>query len=551
MSTRWFKNAIIYSLDVDTFRDSDGDGVGDFRGLRDNLDYLSGLGATCLWLLPFYPTPNRDNGYDVKDYYGVDARLGSLGDFVEFMHEARERGLRVIIDLVINHTSIEHPWFEAARRGDPRYRDFYVWRTDEPPDTSDLALFPPEQKGIWTFDEKAGAWYLHRFYKWQPDLNIANPAVRDEMEKVMRFWLELGVSGFRVDAAPYLIELRGIRETPEGESYDYSYLGDFRDFLSWHRGDAVLLAEANVPRDAISEYFGDGNRMHMLFNFLTNPHLFLALAQNSARPLVESLRNLPEKPEHAQWAWFLRNHDELDLTRLEENERQQCMEAFAPEERMRIFNRGIRRRLAPMLGENGARLELAFSLLFSLPGAPVLWYGDEIGMGEDLSLEERNSVRTPMQWSGEANGGFSTAPREELIRPIISAGPFGFAERNVEKQQRNPDSLLNRVTRMIQARQKCPELGLGKWSILETEASDTVFAHACQWRGHTVAALHNMTAEPRRCTVEAGGVECALAVEVLRGGGDIVGGGTDHPVKDGRCTLDLEPYGFRWLRMRR
>jgi maltose alpha-D-glucosyltransferase/alpha-amylase len=544
MSSRWFKNAIIYSLDVETFRDSDGDGIGDFRGLRDNLDYLDGLGVTCLWLLPFYPTPNRDNGYDVTDYYGVDPRLGSLGDFVEFMHAARERGLRVMVDLVLNHTSIEHPWFQAARRGDPRFREFYVWRKEEPPDTSHMAIFPPMQKSIWTYDDAAGAWYLHRFYPWQPDLNISNPAVQYEMEKIMRYWLELGVSGFRLDAAPFLVELHGIRGTGEGEEFDYSYLDEFREFLSWTRGDAVMLAEANVASEKLGEYFGGGHRMHLLFNFLTNQETFLALARHSARPLEESLQHLPEKPAQAQWAYFLRNHDELSLDKLSAEEKEECFREFAPEERMRLFDRGIRRRMAPMLGNERARIELAFSLLFSMPGAPVIWYGEEIGMGDDLSLEERNPVRTPMQWSGEPNGGFSAAAREKLIRPVIDEGVWGYRELNVERQQRDPHSLLNAITRMIQARKKCPEFGLGTWRAIESDGGDAVFAHSCEWEGRVVVALHNLTTEKRAVTIRAGDGRFSELVELL-------GDGEDYRLTDGRCTVELEPQGYRWFRLRR
>lgn len=421
MKDFWYKNAIIYSLDVETFMDGNGDGVGDFIGLTKRLNYLSGLGVTCLWLLPFYPSPNRDNGYDVMDYYNVDPRLGTLGDFVEFMHQAREHGIRVIIDLVVNHTSDQHPWFQSARADkNSKYRDYYVWSNNPPKDTKDKIVFPGVQEGIWEYDEQAGAYYLHRFYKEQPDLNTANPEVREEIRKILGFWLELGVSGFRIDAAPFLIEPLGIEDAKLEELR--SLLPEMREFVSQRRGDAVLLAEANVPPDQIPVYFGDGDKMHMLFNFLLNQYMFLALARKQAAPLIEGLKLLPDSPHIGQWVNFVRHHDELTLDRLTKDKQEEIFAAFAPDENMQIYGHGIRRRLPPMLGGDRRRLELVYSLLFSLPGTPLLRYGEEIGMGDDLSLEGRTSVRTPMQWSSEPNGGFSTAQQDALPQPVISQG---------------------------------------------------------------------------------------------------------------------------------
>ncbi|HET9200329.1 MAG TPA: alpha-amylase family protein, partial [Dehalococcoidia bacterium] len=381
---RWYKNAIVYCLDVETFQDSDGDGVGDFQGLVSRLDYLWSLGVSCVWLLPFYPSPNRDNGYDVIDYYGVDPRLGNLGDAAEFLQGANERGIKVIIDLVVNHTSDQHPWFEAARDRDSQYREYYVWSDEEPADAEEGVVFPGVQESTWTFDEKAGAYYHHRFYKHQPDLNIGNQKVRQEIRRIMGFWLALGVSGFRIDAAPFLIELPSAGK----DDLTFEYLDDFYGFLSWHSAGAILLAEANVTHDQVLEYFGDGDRMQMIFNFFLNQHVFLALARGEAEPIVRALKKQPNIPPTAQWANFLRNHDEIDLGRLTEKERQECFEAFGPEPYMQLYERGVRRRLAPMLGGDRRRIEMAFSLAFSLPGTPVIWYGDEIGMGEDLSLPE-------------------------------------------------------------------------------------------------------------------------------------------------------------------
>ncbi|MGE0225429.1 MAG: alpha-amylase family glycosyl hydrolase, partial [Acetobacteraceae bacterium] len=337
----WYKNAVVYCLDVETFMDSNGDGVGDFRGLADRLDHIEALGATCLWLLPFHPTPNRDNGYDVTDYYGVDPRFGTLGDFVEFTRAAKERGLRIIVDLVANHTSIDHPWFQEARR-DPhgQRRGWYVWSQEKPENAQEGMVFPGVQQSTWTFDEVAGAWYMHRFFKHQPDLNIANPAVREEIQRIMGFWLQLGATGFRLDAVPFMIEYRGVKP-PEGRPDPHTYLVELRDFLDWREAESVLLAEANIPTDAIDEYFGSGDRIHMIFNFLLNQHLFLALARRDAEPVMRVMRSTPALPLIGQWATFLRNHDELDLGRLSADERKEVFEAFAPDESMRIFGRGI------------------------------------------------------------------------------------------------------------------------------------------------------------------------------------------------------------------
>ena len=542
-SDLWYKRAVIYSLDVDTFRDSDGDGIGDFNGLITQLNYLAGLGVTCLWLLPFYPTPNRDNGYDVIDYYAVDPRLGTLGDFVEFLRAARERGMRVIIDLVVNHTSDQHLWFQSART-DPQspYRDYYVWSQDEPEDIHEGMVFPGVQDAVWTHDEQAGAWYLHRFYKHQPDLNIANPAVREEIKRIMGFWLELGVSGFRVDAAPFLIEHRGVPESRIEVKDPYAYLDEFRDFLQWRRGDAVLLAEANVEMEEVPKYFGEsGDRLHMLFNFYLNQQLFLALAQERMAPLARGWRAIPPLPAVGQWATFLRNHDEIDLGRLTEAERQEVFARFGPQAHMQLYGRGIRRRLAPMLGGDRRRLELAWSLMFSLPGTPVLWYGDEIGMGDDLSLDERNSIRTPMQWADKQNGGFSEAAPEQLLRPVISDGPYAYRQVNAASQERDLKSLLRWMTHLIRVRKECEELGRGACELLET-GSERVFAHRCQWNERELLAVHNLSGEPASATLSIGSGTSLF---------DLLGDRGAHPVQNGEARVELEGYGYRWLRVER
>lgn len=535
----WYKNAIIYELDVEKFQDTNGDGIGDFSGLTNRLEYLSGLGITCIWLNPFYPSPNRDNGYDITDYYSVDPRLGTLGDFVDFMDLAHNYGIRVIIDLVINHTSIDHPWFQKARKDkNSKYHDYYIWAETVPDDPAEV-VFPGVQENTWTYDEVAGLYYFHRFYNHQPDLNISNEDVQEEILKIMGFWLKLGISGFRVDAAPFVVELRQSDNTAFEDKHEY--LSRLRDFLSWRVGDSIMLAEANVDTDVIHEYFGEGERMHMLFNFIGNQHLFASLAQKEAKPLVEGYCKLPKIPEMGQWANFLRNHDELSLDRLDSEVQQLVFDRFAPEENMRIYNRGIRRRLAPILGNNRRQLELAHSLLFTLSGTPIIRYGDEIGMGDDLSLQERNSVRTPMQWSPEKNAGFSEASAEKLILPVIDKGEYSYEKVNVIEQQRSQDSLLMWMKKVINVRRQCPEFGYGSFEILKTE-DHRVFAHCCTWDTKTVVAVHNFAGEKVCVTLNLG--------SHVHGMTDLLSE-DEYTLKDhGVHEVELDAYGYRWFRLK-
>jgi maltose alpha-D-glucosyltransferase/alpha-amylase len=525
----WYKDAILYELDVETFADSNGDGVGDFPGLMRRLDYLSALGVTCLWLNPFFPTPNRDDGYDISDFYNIDQRLGSLGDFVEFMHLARERGIRVLADLVVNHTSDQHPWFQAARQ-DPKspYRDYYQWSKEEPKDRFEGVVFPGRQKETWTYDKVAGEWYFHRFYSFQPDLNIANPKVRDEIRKIMGFWIELGVSGFRVDAAPFLIEQPHVDQE----------LRELREFLSWRCGDAILLAEANVPLDRILFYFGDGTKMHMLFNFLANQYLFAALATDDARHLRDVYSQLPPLPPTGQWANFLRNHDECDLGRLPDDLRQKVYDRLGRDERATIFHRGLRRRVAPMLENDERRIRLAHSLMFSLPGTPVLRYGDEIGMGDNLELQGRGSVRTPMQWSNRKSAGFSTADENQLVRPVINGGNYGYQKINVADQRRDLDSQLHWMQELVRVRKECPEIGRGAFSLLDSD-DDAVLLHRFDWSQGTVIIAHNLADRPARFRVSVDDGDQLV---------DLFGGQRFQELPANE-PHELEPYGFRWLRL--
>ncbi len=488
----WYKNAIVYCLSVATYMDADGDGVGDFKGLMGRLDYLQGLGVTALWLMPFQPSPGRDGGYDVADYYNVDPRYGTLGDFVEFAHGCQQRGMRVLIDLVVNHTSNEHSWFREARR-DPasKYRDWYVWSKKKPKNAKDGVVFPGVQKSTWSHDDAAKCWYFHRFYEFQPDLNTSHPEVQAEILKVMGFWLQLGVSGFRMDAVPFVIAKKGPEVAKPVEQYEM--LRELREFLSWREGEAIVLGEANVLANTDMEYFGaNSERLHMMFNFQVNQNLFYALATSDSRPLVKALKATKPRPATAQWGQFLRNHDELDLGRLTEEERQAVFAAFAPEPDMQLYGRGIRRRLAPMLQGDRRKLELSYSLMMTLPGTPVIRYGDEIGMGDDLHLPERQSARTPMQWSTEPQGGFSTCAK--TILPVIGDGPYGYEHVNVAEQRRDPNSLLNWMERIIRMRKEVPEIGWGDFEVLRTGTPE-ILAIRYDWRDNSVVVVHNLSAK--------------------------------------------------------
>jgi maltose alpha-D-glucosyltransferase / alpha-amylase len=529
----WYKNAVVYSLDVETFLDANGDGSGDFEGLSRRLDYLDALGVDAVWLAPFQPSPRKDDGYDVADYYGVDPRFGSGGDFVEFMREADSRGIRVLIDLVVNHTSDRHPWFRAAR--DPRspLHDWYVWSKKRPTNFRKGVVFPGEQTETWLYDREAREYYFHRFYDFQPDLDMDNPRVREEVRRIMGFWLQLGVAGFRVDAVPFILE-----EPPRSRTkptIHFEYLKEFREFLQWRVGDAVLLGEANVPPDQTLPYFAGGDGLHLMFNFWVNQHLFLSLATEDARPLAAALQATRNLPPTGQWAHFLRNHDELDLGRLPASGRKRVFDAFGPEPSMQLYGRGIRRRPAPMLGDAG-RLRLAHSLVLSLPGTPVIRYGDEIGMGEDLRLRDRAAIRTPMQWSTERNAGFSQA--DSLVRPVVSRGPFAYETVNVEQQQRDPGSLLRWTAGMIRVRKQCPEIGWGDWRIVPT-GSRNVLAIAYTWRGNTIVCVHNLARAPRTATLRLGGGTLTNLVDAEE----------IAATEDGAHRITLEASGQRWLRL--
>ncbi|RSM86258.1 trehalose synthase [Kibdelosporangium aridum] len=540
----WWKDAVIYCLDVETYRDGNGDGCGDFLGLTQQIDHLARLGVTCVWLMPFFPTRERDDGYDITDFYNVDSRLGTLGDFVEFVRTARDRGLRVIADLVVNHTSDQHPWFQSARsdRSSP-YRDWYVWRDEPPQDGPQGIVFPDKEKSLWDFDEQAGQYYLHRFYKQQPDLNVANPAVRDEIARIMGFWMELGLSGFRVDAVPFLLETSGQQDA--GELPDpHDYLADLRAFLTRRNGEAVLLGEVNLSYQDTLRFFGDpqsvGDELTMCFDFIAMQKFYLAMARRSAEPLAEALRERPQPPRDGHWAMFVRNHDELTLDKLSKDERQEVFDQFGPAKEMRLYDRGLRRRLPPMLGDV-ERTKMAYSLMFSMPGTPVLFYGEEIGMGENLAAEGRLAVRTPMQWKADRDGGFSTADRDRFPAPMVE-GEYGPEHVNVADQRRSGESMLSWIRLLIERYRESPELAWGECEVIDT-GHPAVMAHRSSIGKDMVVALHNLGDEPVDVSLQLPEFDDSHELT------DLLVDGTTKISGDGHAKISLGRYGCRWLRV--
>ncbi len=546
MSDRWYEKAVIYCLDIDTFADSDGDGCGDIRGLIGRLDYLARLGITCIWLNPIHPSPDRDDGYDVADFYNVDPRFGNLGDFAELLHQAGNLGIKVIIDLVVNHTSDQHPWFQDARSSpDSKYRDWYVWSEAAPADRHQGMVFPGEQAETWSYDRTAKQWYYHRFYKFQPDLNITNPRVREEIKKICAFWLQLGVAGFRMDAAPFIIE----ETTPDNPNprKDLEFLTELRQHLQWRKGDSVLLAEANVEPDQLKVYFGDtggsSNRIHMLFDFMLNSRMMLALARRDPEPVIDALRDTPILPDGSQWATFLRNHDEIDLSRLTADQRDLVFQQFGPDENMQLYGRGIRRRLAPMLGGDRRRIELAYSLQFTLRGTPVIRYGEEIGMGDDLSLHGRDAIRTPMQWNLTKNAGFSRADEGALIRPVVSAGEYAYEKVNVTRQRRDPRSLLSWFERMIRTLREAPEVGSGSCTHVDVPSPAGVLVHRADGDTGTMVFVHNLAETDATVDLSTLAEEASMPNDVLAD--------RDYPEVGDFAKVEVGGYGYRWIRLRR
>ncbi len=543
-SDLWWKNAVVYCLDVETYADGNGDGWGDFRGLIQQIDHLHMLGVTCIWLMPFYPSPDRDDGYDISDYYGVDPRLGTLGEFVEFVRTARDRGIRVIADLVVNHTSDQHPWFQQARTSrDNPYRDWYVWADEPPADGPQGITFPDKENSLWKFDEKAGQYYLHRFYKFQPDLNIDNPAVRDEIARIIGFWMELGLSGFRVDAVPFLLENTGQLDK-DNLPDPHDYLADLRAFLNRRNGEAILLGEVNLPYADTLEFFGEhADELTMCFDFIGMQQMYLSLVRGDAGPLAEALKARPQPPQDAHWATFVRNHDELTLDKLSEAQRKEVFDALGPKPDMQLYGRGLRRRLPPMIEGDQRRIQLVYSLLFALPGTPVLFYGEEIGMGENLDIEGRLAVRVPMQWTAEPGAGFSTADPATFPRPLVE-GPFSATHVNVRDQSRHPDSTLAFFQRLVKAYRACPELAWGPSHVLDPgPKAASMLVSRVDADGISIVTVHNFGARKATAAVALADLAGCDLYDVLAGDGETV-----RVEDDGTLDVSLPPYGFRWLR---
>lgn len=531
---QWYKNAIFYQVYPRSFMDSNGDGYGDFQGIISRLDYIRDLGVDCIWLQPTYPSPLRDDGYDISDYTGVYEPFGTIADFKRLVAEVHRRGMYLISDLVINHCSSDHPWFQAARN-DPssKYYDYFVWSDDPNKYSEARIIFVDSQKSNWTFDEKVGKYFWHRFYPTQPDLNFDNPEVREEMKNVLRFWLDLGIDGFRADAVPYLYE----REGTNGENLPetHAYLKELRKLMDTEYPGTVLLCEANQwPRD-VAEYFGDGDEFQLGFHFPLMPRIFMSIGKQDASSLLQIMKDTPDIPDGCQWCTFLRNHDELTLEMVTEEDRQWMWNFYAPDKEMRM-NLGIRRRLYPLMDNDRKRIELGYSCIFTLPGSPVLYYGDEIGMGDDIRQFDRNGVRTPMQWDGSKNGGFSTA--DETYLPAIRDGANGYLRTNVADQENDPDSNLNRLKRMIRIRRSSEALGSGKLIWLLDGAAVPVLAYARESERDTVIAVHNMTETDRSVMLSA-------ADGTYR---DLLNESLEVEAADGLLRMELPPRAFHWLR---
>jgi len=534
----WFKRAVFYEVHLRGFFDGDDDGSGDLHGLTAKLDYLQWLGVDCVWLLPMYQSPLRDGGYDIADFFAIHPDYGTVEDFAVFVEEAHKRGMRVIADLVMNHTSSDHPWFQESRSGGPHgpKRDWYVWSDDPHRWSEARIIFTDTEASNWTWDEQAGAYFWHRFFSHQPDLNFDNPAVREAMIGALRFWLDLGLDGFRLDAIPYLYERDGTNGENLPETHDFLKL--VRKTVDDEYQDKVLLAEANQwPADVV-EYFGDGDECHMAFHFPVMPRMFMALRREEAAPILEILAQTPDIPDNCQWGLFLRNHDELTLEMVTDEERDYMYSEYAKDPRMKI-NVGIRRRLAPLLDGGRAEIELLTAILFSLPGSPVLYYGDEIAMGDNVFLGDRDGVRTPMQWTGDRNGGFSRADFAQLYAPPLMDPVYGYQAVNVEAQLRAPASLLRWTRRFISLRKEHPVFGLGTYEPLEA-SNAKVFAHVRRYEDDIVLCVHNLARSAQAVELDLTAYEGRVPEEMF-------GRTKFPPIGQWSYLLTLAPRGFFWF----
>ena len=537
----WYKDAVIYQLHVKSFFDSNDDGIGDFPGLTAKLDYIERLGVTALWLLPFYPSPRRDDGYDIADYTDVHPDYGDMDDVRRFIEAAHERGIRVITELVINHTSDQHAWFKRAREAPAGSieRDFYVWSNTDQRYTGTRIIFLDTEKSNWTWDSVANAYFWHRFYSHQPDLNFDNPLVLDEILKVMEFWLDLGIDGLRLDAVPYLVERDGTNNENLPETH--AILKKIRAALDAKFQGRMLLAEANQWPEDTQEYFGAEDECHMAFHFPLMPRMYMAIAKEDRFPITDIMRQTPQIPATCQWAIFLRNHDELTLEMVTDSERDYLWEVYASDRRARI-NLGIRRRLSPLLERDRRRIELMNSLLLSMPGTPVIYYGDEIGMGDNIHLGDRDGVRTPMQWSPDRNGGFSRADAEQLVLPPVANPLYGYASLNVETQARDGHSLLNWTRRMLALRSQHQVFGRGTLEFLYP-GNRKVFAYLRRDESQTILCVANLARSPQAVELDLGDFNGRVPIEMT-------GGSAFPPIGELTYLLTLPPYGFYWFDLR-
>jgi maltose alpha-D-glucosyltransferase / alpha-amylase len=537
----WFKRAVFYEIHVRGFFDGNDDGAGDFRGLSEKLDYLQWLGIDCIWLLPMYPSPLRDGGYDIADFFTIHPDYGTVDDFKSFVETAHQRGMRVIADLVMNHTSSDHPWFQESRSSpDSPKRDWYVWSDTDERYPEARIIFVDTEASNWTWDPVAGAYYWHRFFVHQPDLNYDNPEVQEAMLNVLRFWLDLGIDGFRLDAVPYLYERDGTNCENLPETHDY--LRRVRSEIDARYPDRVLLAEANQWPEDVVHYFGAGDECHMAFHFPVMPRMFMAVRREVAKPILEILDLTPAIPDNAQWGLFLRNHDELTLEMVTDEERDYMYDEYAKDPRMKL-NLGIRRRLAPLLDNGRDEIALMHAILFSLPGAPVLYYGDEIGMGDNVYLGDRDGVRTPMQWTGDRNGGFSRADFAQLYLPPLMDPVYGFQAVNVEAELRTPTSLLRWLHRFIALRKEHPVFGLGTYEPLRPE-NPRIFAHVRRYADDVILCVHNLARSAQAVELDLAEFEALVPEEVL-------GRSRFPPIGTLPYLLTLAPRGWFWFQLKR
>lgn len=532
--SHWYKDTFFYEINTRTFYDANRDGIGDLKGVTEKLDYLKFLGVDCIWLLPFFPSPLKDGGYDISDFYHVHSDLGTLEDFKELVHETHQRGMRIIADLVVNHTSDQCEWFlQGQADANSPYYDYFVWSDTKDKFLDARIIFIDTEDSNWAWSEQAGKYYWHRFYSFQPDLNYDNPAVREEMKNIMRFWLDMGIDGFRADAVPYLIQREGTNCENLPETHEY--LKELRRLMDEEYPGRILLAEANQWPQDLCPYFGDGDEFHMAFHFPLMPRIYKSAALGDCTSIIEIMNRTPHIPDDCQWCTFLRNHDELTLEMVTEEEREILWSHYAPEQRMRL-NLGIRRRLAPLMGGDAGKIELLYAILFSLPGAPIIYYGDEIGMGDNICLNDRDGVRTPMQWSAGPNAGFSEQAGGELFLPVIDEGPFDYRKVNVESQMKDEQSLLNRLRNLMAVRKAHPVFSSQRVEFIHQE-NPAVLSVRREGQNESILCLHNLSAQAQTVspTFDRYRLLQASSISPLSG----------NTVQHG--DIRLEPYTYVWL----